>query len=85
MKILVETTDGLKISEKDLELRGPGDFFGTLQHGLPDFKVANLYEDLDILKLAQAAALTIMKEKESPSYKDYIRLVVKRMEGHLSI
>jgi len=50
------------ISEKDLELRGPGEFFGTMQHGIPDLKIANLYKDVDILKKAQEAAINILKE-----------------------
>lgn len=57
MKVMQETNDGFIISEKDLELRGPGDFFGTRQHGLPDLKIANLYKDMEILKVAQEAAL----------------------------
>ncbi|WP_406242142.1 ATP-dependent DNA helicase RecG [Tissierella carlieri] len=53
MRVLQNSTDGFKISEKDLELRGPGEFFGTRQHGLPELKVANLFTDMDILKVAQ--------------------------------
>jgi ATP-dependent DNA helicase RecG len=56
MKIMVNSNDGFIISEKDLEIRGPGDFFGTRQHGIPDFKIANLYQDVEILKSAQEAA-----------------------------
>lgn len=52
LKALCSTTDGFKIAERDLALRGPGDFFGTRQHGLPQFKVANL--ELDLLTLQQA-------------------------------
>ncbi len=56
MKVMCETNDGFIISEKDLELRGSGDFFGTMQHGLPEFKIANLFEDTQILKKVQIVA-----------------------------
>lgn len=62
MKVMCETNDGFVISQKDLELRGSGDFFGTMQHGIPDFKIANLFTDVDILKLAQEAAIKIVDE-----------------------
>lgn len=62
MKVMCETNDGFIISEKDLELRGAGDFFGTMQHGIPEFKIANLFEDIPILKLAQEAATKIINE-----------------------
>ena len=61
MKVMCDTNDGFIISEKDLELRGSGDFFGTMQHGLPEFKIANLFEDMNILKLAQEAAIKIIE------------------------
>ena len=60
MKVMCDTNDGFIISEKDLELRGSGDFFGTMQHGLPEFKIANLFEDVDILKLVQSVATKIL-------------------------
>ena len=60
MKVMCETNDGFVISEKDLELRGSGDFFGTMQHGIPEFKIANLFEDVDILKLVQSVATRIL-------------------------
>ena len=59
MSIMEQSNDGFKISEKDLELRGPGDFFGTRQHGLPELKVANLFKHMKILKLAQKEARNI--------------------------
>ncbi len=62
MRILQNSRDGFKISEKDLELRGPGEFFGTRQHGLPELKVANLFTDMDILKIAQKEAVNILKK-----------------------
>ena len=62
MKIMTETNNGFIISEKDLELRGSGEFFGTKQHGLPEFKIANLFEDIKILKLVQGISMKILKE-----------------------
>ena len=56
MKAFCGTTDGFKIAEEDLKLRGPGDFFGSRQSGLPVFRVANLSCDLQTLKLAQQAS-----------------------------
>ena len=61
MKIMKESNNGFVISEKDLELRGPGDFFGTKQHGIPEFKIANLFVDIPILKKAQAVAYSILE------------------------
>lgn len=55
LKALCASNDGFQIAEEDLALRGPGDFFGARQHGLPLFKVANLCTDLDTLKQAQTA------------------------------
>lgn len=62
MEIMQKSNDGFVISEKDLELRGPGDFFGTKQHGIPEFKVANLFVDVPILKKAQTVANTIIED-----------------------
>ena len=59
---MCDTNDGFVISEKDLELRGSGDFFGTEQHGLPEFKIANLFEDIGILKRVQGLAIKIMED-----------------------
>lgn len=59
---MCDTCDGFLIAEKDLELRGSGDFFGTMQHGLPEFKIANLFEDMPILKMVQGVATKILQE-----------------------
>ena len=55
MEVMRRSSDGFFIAEKDLELRGPGEFFGTRQHGLPPLKIANLYSDLDVLSETTAA------------------------------
>lgn len=67
LSIMAETTDGFKISEADLKLRGPGDFFGTRQHGLPELNIANIFEDMDVLKEAVNATNEILKDDESLS------------------
>ena len=59
---MCQTNNGFVISEKDLELRGSGEFFGTNQHGLPEFKIANLFEDIEILKKVQDVAIKIMND-----------------------
>lgn len=59
---MCETNNGFIISEKDLELRGSGEFFGTRQHGLPEFKIANLFEDIEMLKSVQSVAIKIMED-----------------------
>ena len=68
MKTMQETNDGFVIAEKDLELRGTGEFFGTKQHGLPEFKIANLFVDMPMLKSVQSVALKI--ETEDPGLKE---------------
>ncbi|MHB2149792.1 ATP-dependent DNA helicase RecG [Calditrichota bacterium LG25] len=62
MKIMTETQDGFVIAEKDLELRGWGDFFGTRQSGMPDFKIANPITDRPILEEAREDAFKLVKE-----------------------
>lgn len=62
MQVMQDTNDGFIISEKDLELRGSGEFFGTKQHGIPEFKVANLFEDIKLLKLVQNISIKILQE-----------------------
>lgn len=60
MKIMTETNDGFVLSEKDLELRGPGDFFGTKQSGLPEFKVADMVHDFKALETARNDAAVLV-------------------------
>ena len=62
LKVLTETTDGFKIAEEDLKLRGPGDFFGARQHGPPALRVADLNTDTRVLKEAQEAAAGLLAE-----------------------
>ena len=65
LKIMAETSDGFKLAEEDLRLRGPGQFFGSMQHGLLDLKVADVLNDMDILlKARQAAQETVANREE---------------------
>ena len=64
LKIMLETNDGFKIAEEDLRLRGPGEFFGTRQHGLPEFKIGDIINDYNILKLARDDAFELVNESQ---------------------
>jgi ATP-dependent DNA helicase RecG len=61
---LVRTTDGFQLAELDLELRGPGEFFGTRQAGMPDFRVASLTRDRDLLEAARREAVATLDDQE---------------------
>ena len=74
MKVMQDTNDGFVISEKDLELRGSGEFFGTKQHGIPEFKIANLFEDIKMLKLVQNIAMKILQDDPILEKEKNIRL-----------
>ncbi len=83
MKIMEQTNDGFKISEKDLYLRGPGEFFGVRQHGLPELKIANLAEDMEILKKAGEAAEKILacdRELSLPENQSLKKQVIRKYE-----
>lgn len=60
LRIMSQTNDGFRIADEDLKLRGPGDFFGERQHGLPDLKIADMMTDMETLKQAQGAACEIL-------------------------
>lgn len=63
LSLMVQTTDGFQLAEEDLRLRGPGQFFGAMQHGLPDLKIASVVEDMDILLKARDAAIETIKKQ----------------------
>ncbi len=91
LKAMTETNDGFKISEIDLELRGPGDFLGTRQSGLPEFQLANLATDQPILSMARQAAFHIIESDpllKDPAYqviKDFYQQHSRKIEGFSSI
>ena len=75
MKMMCESSDGFTLAEKDLELRGPGDFYGTRQHGIPTLRAANLYTDMKIANEATEAVNRIIEEggEEAERLNDAIR------------
>ncbi len=78
LKALCKTNDGFKIAEEDLALRGPGDVFGSRQHGLPAFKIASLHVDLSTLTQAQEAAerfLSAPDAAEQPEYQPLLQRI----------
>ena len=82
MKIMCETTDGFKIADEDLKLRGPGDFFGTRQHGLPKLRIADILTDTKILMQTQELAKEIMavdKDFQKEEHKKIGKQVMKKV------
>ncbi|MEO0145612.1 MAG: ATP-dependent DNA helicase RecG [candidate division WOR-3 bacterium] len=62
MRIMCETDDGFRIAEEDLRLRGPGELMGTRQHGIPEFRIADLMRDIKIIRAAREDALRLLRE-----------------------
>lgn len=81
LKAMCETSDGFLIADQDLKLRGPGDFFGQKQHGLPDLKIADMLHDISVLKQAQTVAREILSEDyelDAPEHRG-LRAEVKQL------
>ena len=74
LKAMAQTCDGFALSDIDLKLRGAGDFFGVRQHGLPEFKIANLYKDISILKDAQEVAKALCGKEPSKLLSEISRV-----------
>ncbi|MBM3240473.1 ATP-dependent DNA helicase RecG [Candidatus Poribacteria bacterium] len=75
VKVMVRTNDGFKIAEEDLLIRGPGEFFGTRQAGMPDLKVADIEKDTQLLEQARAEAFKLMES--DPALKDPKHQILK--------
>ena len=79
MKMMCESSDGFELAQKDLELRGPGDFFGTRQHGIPTLRAANLYTDMQIASLA-CDAVNRLFESKSPEAEEIYSAITRMFD-----
>jgi len=71
MEIITETSDGFVLSQRDLEMRGPGDMFGRKQSGVPEFKVADIVEDYDVLEQARSLAQQLIQSEDFLINEEY--------------
>jgi ATP-dependent DNA helicase RecG len=88
LAVMEATTDGFRIAEADLEIRGPGDVLGTRQSGVPDFRVANLFRDQRLLVDAREAAFALVARDPDlahPSHRDTRDAVRRRWAGRLAL
>ncbi len=88
LKVMTETTDGFKIAEEDLALRGPGEFMGTRQSGMPPFRIANLVRDIGLLTQAREAAFALAQSDPRLELAENSRIkevLLSRWEGRLTL
>jgi ATP-dependent DNA helicase RecG len=88
LAVMEQSTDGFVIAEKDLELRGPGEFLGTRQSGMPELAVANLARDGALLITARDHAREILAKDPSlrqPEHRGLVRALEERWEGRLAL
>ncbi|WP_230199168.1 ATP-dependent DNA helicase RecG [Risungbinella massiliensis] len=85
MRVMTETTDGFVISQRDLEIRGPGDFLGVKQSGLPHFRVADLEQDLKVLEVARHDAMEMVERKDFLQNPEFSRLVEYLQEKNIQV
>jgi ATP-dependent DNA helicase RecG len=78
LEIMAKTSDGFEIAERDLELRGPGEFFGTRQSGMPSLRVGNVIRDSEILQAAREEAFRLVLEASDEGERDEVIEAVRR-------
>ena len=85
LRTMIETTNGFRIAEIDLKIRGPGEFFGTRQWGIPAFRIANVLRDREILEWAKREAAEFIERPQSPqefeAFTSYLRAAWPRRYG----
>ena len=83
--VMAKCSDGFRIAEEDLKLRGPGDFFGERQHGLPELHIADLASSLDVLKWAQEEAAELLARdpglESCPALRDRVKKMLESQLG----
>ena len=75
LRVMTQTTDGFTIAEEDLKIRGPGEFYGTRQSGMPALKVTDIFRDIPILELARKEAFALIDRR--PSLNDPMHKALK--------
>jgi ATP-dependent DNA helicase RecG len=88
LEVMLQTDDGFRIAEADLEIRGPGDFLGTRQAGLPELRVASLVKDLSLLESARQAAFDYIEQTDRLTHQDAIPVraeLIKRWGSRLEL
>ena len=74
LKVLASTSDGFKIADEDLKLRGPGDFFGSRQHGLPELKIADMMTNGEAIRETHLAASQLLQKNPALAGEEYVSL-----------
>jgi ATP-dependent DNA helicase RecG len=82
LQAMVDTQDGFEIAELDLELRGPGEFFGTRQAGMPNLRVANLLRDRKVLEFAKQEAARVVSGSDPEITKPEVEMVMQQLRAH---
>lgn len=88
IRAMTRTNDGFELAEADLEIRGPGEFFGTRQSGLPDFKIANILRDASLIEIAKTEANRLAKADPSlsqPAHQVLKEVLQTQWRGHLKM
>jgi len=88
IQVMVRSNNGFEIAEEDLNIRGPGEFFGTRQSGIPNFKIANLLSDVSLLEAAKKEAGQLVKadpKLNAPEHQLLKRMLQTHWKGHLEI
>jgi ATP-dependent DNA helicase RecG len=85
LNIMVQTNNGFIIAEKDLQIRGPGEFMGTRQSGIPDVLLADIIQDTEILEMAREAAFKLIEKDDIKNYPQLLNVVLNKIDEGLDL